>query len=78
MYPHNTGDAMPEIEMSVEERIVKNATEGFKSAEQDGGRAEQFSVEDQIKAAKFAASVAASKSPRLGIRIGKMLAGGAQ
>lgn len=68
---------MPETEMSVEERIVKNATEGFKAAEQDGGRAEQFSVEEQIKAAKFAASVEASKSRHLGIRICKMMAGGA-
>lgn len=68
---------MPDTEMTIEERIVKNATEGFKSFEQDGGRGEQFSVEEQIKAAKFAASVAASKSPSLGIRICKMKAGGA-
>lgn len=65
-------------EITVEERIVRNATEGFKSAEQDGGRGEQFSIEEQIKAAKFAASVEASKSKHLGIRMCKMIAGGAQ
>ena len=67
---------MADQEMSIEERIVKNATEGFKSAEQDDGRGESFSVEEQIKAAKFAASVKASQSSKLGIRITKMVAGG--
>ena len=79
MRRHNSprGDRkMADQEMTIEERIVKNATEGFKSAEQDNGRGESFSVEEQIKAAKFAASVKASQSSKLGIRITKMVAGG--
>ena len=64
-------------EKVIEEAIRKNAA-GPKSAEVDGQRVEQHSLDDQIKAVKFAASMKASRSGHFGIRIGKMVHGSAE
>ena len=63
--------------ISPEEQIVANAV-APKIADIDGQRVEQHSIEDQIKAVQFAESMKASRSRKLGIRIGKMVHGGAQ
>ena len=67
---------MPENrEKTIEEQLLENAVSP-KVADVDGQRFEQHSIDDQIKAVKFAASLKASKSRGLGIRIAKMNPGG--
>jgi len=59
------------------DKILENAS-APKSAEVDGQKVEQHSIDDQIKAVKFAESMKASRSKKPGIRIGKMIAGGTE
>ena len=68
---------MPENkEMTAEEQLLANAL-APKSVEIDGQTIEQHSIDDQIKALKFAASMQAAKSSKGGLRIAKMNHGGA-
>ena len=68
---------MPENkEMTAEEQLLANAL-APKSVEIDGQTIEQHSIDDQIKALKFAASMQAAKSRNGGLRIAKMNHGGA-
>lgn len=60
-----------------EDELIANALSP-KSAEVDGQKVEQHSLDDQIKALQFAASMKASRSRKLGIRIAKMVHGGAE
>lgn len=64
-------------EISPEEQILQNAL-APKIADIDGQRVEQHSLSDQIEAAKYAAAVKLSKSRRTGLRIAKMVPGGAE
>ena len=69
---------MPEKETkTIEEQLIANAI-APKIADIDGQRIEQHDLEEQIAAIKFAASLKASKSRGIGIRIGKMNHGGAE
>lgn len=68
---------MSEKEKKIEDQILENAT-APKSVDIDGQKVEQHSLDDQIKAAKFASSAKASRSRGFGIRIGKMKHGGAE
>lgn len=61
----------------VEEQIIANAV-APKIADIDGQRVEQHSIDDQIKAVQFAESMKATRSRKLGIRIAKMVHGGAE
>jgi hypothetical protein len=65
------------ITVPVEEQIVANAV-APKIADIDGQRVEQHSIDDQIKAVQFAESMKAARSRKLGIRIAKMVHGGAE
>ncbi len=60
-----------------EDKLITNAMSP-KKVDIDGQVVEQHSVEDQIAALNYAASVKAAKSRKLGIRIGKMVHGGAE
>lgn len=60
----------------IEDKILENAA-APKVADIDGQRVEQHSIDDQIKAAKFHASVKALNSRRR-FRVSKMVAGGAE
>ena len=64
-------------EKTIEEQVLENAV-APKIAEVDGQRVEQHSIDDQLKALKFAASMKASRSGHFGIRIGKMVHGSAE
>lgn len=64
-------------ELSIEEQIIAQMLSP-KSVEVDGQKVEQFSPEDWERAVRLAASIKAGKSKRLGIRIGKMVHGGAE
>lgn len=59
------------------EQLLENAF-APKSAEVDGQKVEQHSLEDQIKAIKIAASMEAARSRHCGIRVTKMRHGGAE
>lgn len=61
----------------IEDELIANAMSP-KKVDIDGQVVEQHSIEDQITALNYAASVKASKSGKLGIRIGKMVHGGAE
>lgn len=64
-------------EKQIEEQIIENISSP-KSVEIDGQKMEQHSLKDQIEALKFLASAKANKSRGFGIRIGKMVHGGAE
>ena len=64
-------------EKYIENQVLENAF-APKSAEVDGQKVEQHSLDDQIKAVKFAASMKASRSSHFGLRIGKMVHGSAE
>ena len=61
---------------SIEESIRKNAS-GPKSAEVDGQRVEQHSLQEQIEADRYLASKKAVKSRNSGLKITKMSHSGA-
>lgn len=65
------------VAIPVEEQIIANAV-APKIADIDGQRVEQHSIDDQIKAVQFASSMKATRSRKLGIRIAKMVHGGAE
>jgi hypothetical protein len=60
----------------IEDRILENAA-APKKADIDGQVVEQHSIDDQIKAAKFYASMKALKSRRA-FRVSKLVPGGAE
>lgn len=61
---------------SIEESIRKNAS-GPKSAEVDGQRVEQHSLQEQIEADRYLASKKAVKSRNSGLKITKLSHSGA-
>lgn len=62
---------------TIREAIVENAT-GPASASNDSGSMSQHDLEKQIAAAKYAASTdALANNPRKGIRLTKLIPGGA-
>lgn len=67
---------MPENkDLNLEEQLLANAV-APKSVDIDGQKVEQHSIDDQIKAIQFAASMKAAKSRNIGIRFAKMNHGG--
>ncbi|NLE54583.1 MAG: hypothetical protein GX617_06580 [Lentisphaerae bacterium] len=66
---------MPE-ERTLEDQIRRNAS-GPKSAEVDGQRVEQHSLDDVIKTDKYLASKKAAKSRTGGLKLTKMSHSGA-
>ncbi len=63
-------------ESKISESILKNAS-GPKSAEVDGQRVEQHSLQEQIEADRYLASKKAVKSRNSGLKITKMSHSGA-
>jgi hypothetical protein len=66
---------MPE-ETQIEDAIKRNAS-GPKSAEVDGQKVEQHSLQDQIAADEYLASKKAVKSRNSGLKISKLCHSGA-
>lgn len=63
--------------ISAEEQLIANAVSP-KVADIDGQRVEQHSIDDQIKALEYAAKAKCSRSRKIGIRVAKMVHGGAE
>ena len=68
---------MPEQEQNFDEVILKNAS-GPKSAQVDGQRVEQHSLDDVIKADRYLALKKAAKSRTNGLMFTKLSHSGAQ
>lgn len=62
---------------NLEDKIIENAMSP-KSAEVDGQKVEQHSLTEQIEADRYLANKRAAKSRSFGLRIGKMVHGGAE
>lgn len=56
----------------LDEKIKENAV-GPKSAESDGQKVEQHSIEDQIEADRYLNAKKAVRKKNLGIRLGKLV-----
>ena len=63
--------------MTSDDEELKSLASQPKAAEVDGQRMEMHSLKDQIELDRYLASKKAVRANRLGIRIGRMAAGGA-